>query len=256
MIVRESDQQFIMVGQHDHARLSGDAASRFTESCFVDTNYIQDVLAGVYEHDRSWIRLDETPVWNDRDRAPFSFMDYPLLPKLSLYKQGIDEVELRNPYAALLCSLHYASFSIFQTSERPECKEFYRHELERQARIKSERISLDEQALHSHFQLLQLCDDISLYVCLNRPGADKEEEHPWYRSGFKNSELVTGDPGHRMIPHWVSDKEIRITPSPFTGTFEAKLKLKRVSKRLAAEIGIGDAYKRTEWEEQDIVFLS
>jgi len=256
MIVRETEDQFVMVGQHDHARLSGDAASHFTENCFVDTNYVQDVLTGVYEHDRSWIRLDDTPVWNDRDHAPFSFMDYPLLPKLTLYKQGIDEVELRNPYAALLCSLHYASFSIFQTSELPECKQFYQHELERQARIKSERNSLDEQALRSHFQLLQLCDDISLYVCLNRPGAGKEEEHPWYRKGFKNSELITGNPEHRIIPHWVSDKAIRITPSPFTGPFDAKLKLKRVSKRLAAEIGIGDAYKQTEWSEQTIVFLS
>lgn len=254
MIIRETEQQFVMISQHDHARLSGDVAAHFAEKFFVNTRYIKDVLLAVYEHDRSWIRLDETPVWNDRDRIPFSFTDYPLLPKLILYRQGIDEVEVRNPYAALLCSLHYASFRIFQTSDRPECEEFYRHEVERQVRIKESLSSLEEETLHSHFRLLQLCDDLSLYVCLNRPGASKEEEHPWYRTGFKHSQLITGHPERRVVAHWLNEKEIRLTPSPFHGSFSAKLRLKRVDKQLAAQIGIADAYKQTEREEQEIVF--
>lgn len=254
MIIRETERDFVLVQQHDHARVSGDVAAHMAVPYFVDTGYVDDVLLAVYEHDRSWIRLDETPIWNDGEGLPFSFMDYPLLPKLTMYKQGIDEVELRNPYAALLCSMHYASFRIFETSDRPECVEFHEHEVERQARIKSERSSLDTEALQSHFQLLQLCDDISLYVCLNRPGATKEQEHPWYRDGFRSYDRITGDPGQRIVAHWVSEKEIQITPSLFRASFDVSLKLKRVPKSLVAEAGIGDAYKRTGWEEQKITF--
>nr|WP_253735858.1 DUF3891 family protein [Paenibacillus sp. FJAT-26967] len=33
--------------------------------------------------------------------------------------------------------------------------------------------------IEQHFKLLKLCDELSLYVCLNEPGVSKDEEHPW-----------------------------------------------------------------------------
>nr|AYQ72090.1 DUF3891 family protein [Cohnella candidum] len=124
MIIREIQDSFVMVTQHDHALLSGEIAKHFTDPYFVDGAYRADVELAIREHDRGWIRLDDAPIWNDRDAKPFSFMDYPLLPKLTHYRLGIDEVQAQSEYAALLCSMHYCSFMAGHTPEQTEIVRF------------------------------------------------------------------------------------------------------------------------------------
>src|SRR5690606_13416907 len=121
--------------QHDHAYLSGVISRWFPESMF-GHDRIQEVVLAIEQHDRGWIRLDETPIWNDRHGVPFSFMDYPLPPKLLSYRQGIDEVEEMNMYAGLLCSLHYSSFNHIKNSSLKYCVEFREYETDRQSRMK------------------------------------------------------------------------------------------------------------------------
>jgi hypothetical protein len=65
MIVRETEREFVMITQHDHAHLSGVLASHFTKEFFREDSYYQELILAIYEHDRSWIRLDDTPIWND-----------------------------------------------------------------------------------------------------------------------------------------------------------------------------------------------
>ncbi|MCR8845922.1 DUF3891 family protein [Paenibacillus sp. SC116] len=249
MIVRESDQYFIMTTQHEHARFSGEIAANLTERLFLNCNYRSDVVLAIQEHDRGWIRLDDTPTWNDRTAAPFSFLDYPLLPKLVLYKVGMDEVEAMNEYAALLCSLHYSSFVHIQRSERLDCIHFIANEKERQQRIRARLGEIDEHMVVSHFKLLQLCDDISLYVCMNEPGVSKANEHPWYKEGF---ETIIQE--QKINAHWVSGNEIKINPGLFNSEFTATLKSKYVVKDVIRRIGIQAAYKETEWSELTVTF--
>ncbi|KIL39456.1 hypothetical protein SD70_20010 [Gordoniibacillus kamchatkensis] len=243
-----------MVAQHDHALLSGSLAQHLRRHLFAHDSYRDDVVFAVCEHDRGWIRMDDTPIWNDRAVGPALFPDYPLLPKLILYRQGIDEVQQMNRYAALLCSLHYSSFDIFRTSTQPECVEFYRHELARQAAIRDEYRHIDEDTVMKHLRLLQLCDDMSLYVCFNRPGAAKADEFPWYVSGFPRSELFNPDEGKPLVARWLDEKRIAVEPSPFEHEFAAALRVKHVAKTLIRQHGIAAAYKNTEWTEQEVVF--
>ncbi|WP_028595999.1 DUF3891 family protein [Paenibacillus assamensis] len=249
MIVRESDQHFIMTTQHEHARFSGEIAAHLRSNLFENSNDIEAVVLAIQEHDRGWIRLDDTPIWNDRAAAPFSFLDYPLLPKLVLYKVGLDEVEAMNDYAALLCSLHYSSFVHIQKSERLDCIHFIAHEKERQQQIRARLGELDEHMIASHFKLLQLCDDISLYVCMNEPGVSKENEHPWYKEGF---ETIIQD--QKINAHWVSANEIRIDPCLFDSEFTVTMKSKHVEKDVINRIGIHAAYQETEWSELTVMF--
>ncbi|WP_168122358.1 DUF3891 family protein [Paenibacillus sp. HB172176] len=186
MIVRETKTEFVMTTQHEHACFSGEIAAHFKSELWIDPHLLEAVLLAIREHDRGWISLDETPVWYDRIKAPYSFMDYPLYPKLPMYTRGIDEVEDRNAYAALICSLHYASFKAIRASSHPDCIAYIQHEEERQNRITQQlRLSPASPVIAQHLRLLQLCDEISLYVCMNEPGAGKDEEHPWYRDGFE-----------------------------------------------------------------------
>jgi hypothetical protein len=251
VIVRETESDFYLVTQHDHAQLSGVLASHF-DSCFFekDTQY-DALLLAVHEHDRSWIPLDDTPIWNDKSGVPFSFRDYPLLPKLLAYKHGIDETEQMNPYAGLLCSLHYSSF--FTGTADPACLVFCAEEALRQTRIKLH-LSSDELAnILKHLQLLQLCDELSLYVCLNDPGIEKTNEFLGYREGFKRSEMFARD-RERITASWVSRDEIVLTPFPFEEAFPAQLRLKRVTKEDVKRLGIESAYKSAEWIEQRLYY--
>lgn len=254
MIVRETEHEITMVTQPDHAQLSGDVASNF-KKFFSNDPYFEDVLFAIYQHDLSWIRLDETPIWNDRKSIPFSFTDYPLLPKLTHYKYGLDEIERMNKYAGLLCSLHYSSFGIFQNSSIADCIDFSRDETNRQQRIKTELSLTNHEDILKQFRLLQLCDVISLYVCLNSPGASKEQEHPRYRTGFEDSELFNNESNDRLVAEWMNNKEIQITPNPFDFSFSTNLRLKKLSKKQIEEKGLEKAYKNSEWINQEIIFI-
>ncbi|MCQ6561238.1 DUF3891 family protein [Paenibacillus mendelii] len=250
MIIRETDTHVVMTAQHEHAQFAGCIASHFLERLFIDPSYRQDTIMAITEHDRSWIRLDETPIWNDRHAVPFSFGDYPLLPKLLLYQYGLDETEAMNEYAALLCSLHYSSFRHIRNSKQPDCMAFIHNEAERQRRIQAKLNVQDESMVGQHLKLLQLCDEISLYVCLNEPGATKEDEHPWYREGF---ETLIDD--QRLAARWVSGGQIQINPFPFKQAFSAAIHSKHVSKEAIQRLGIDTAYKETPLMEQTVTFV-
>lgn len=251
MIVRETKDYFILTTQHDHAELSGKLAENFVDELFINDRYKNDTIAAIHEHDRAWIRLDHTPIMNDRDAIPYSFMDYPILPKLVLYGVGVDEVEESNKYAALLCSLHYSSFKAIQESSLIDCVNYLAAESKRQAGLKAALNFPEERLITQHFKLLQLCDEMSLYVCMNHPGAPKEDEHPWYKNGF-GTVLDRG----KINAQWKNEKEILVSPFLFKQDFAAILKCKHVSKILVQEIGINDAYHQTEWTNQEVRFVA
>ena len=110
MIIREREHEFIMIKQYDHACLAGKIAAQVNKNLFKTTDYLDEVIKAASEHDRGWVGLDETPIWNDEENIPYSFQDYPPELKLAFYKKGIDEIETVSPYAALLCSFHFSSF--------------------------------------------------------------------------------------------------------------------------------------------------
>ncbi|MGE6753490.1 DUF3891 family protein [Rossellomorea sp. NPDC071047] len=249
MIIRETKDSFIMIRQHDHAFLSGETIKHFNRNLLKSDEFFEDALYAAYQHDRSWIGLDETPIWNDREKTPYTFSDYPLLPKLAFYKIGVDEIERVNTYASLLCSLHFCSF--FSQSKNKDCLVFLTGEARRQMRLKESFPDLDEELLQQHFHLLQFSDNLSLYLCLNEPGVGKEDEHPWFRNGFKHTEIFHHD--HQPLTvRWMNEKEVTLDPYPFNKDFHVSLQYKIVTKGLIEEMGIAEAYEKSDMEEMKI----
>jgi len=246
MIVRKTAAGFVMLAQHEHGQLAGQIAAGWNPDRFPGGDRKEDVLLAVTEHDRSWIGLDHTPVWNDCSGEPYSFTDYPLLPKLLFYQQGIDGLEEVNPYAALLCSMHYASF--FSDPEDAAGSAYRRKELERQARLRG-RLGIGGTAaeeLAGQFRLLQLCDHLSLYLGLNGPGVPKEREHSWFRDGFPTSEQLSFAGGRRITARWLDKERVRLEPFPLAAALTVTWVEKHVeSERIAAE-GIAGAYRLTD----------
>ncbi|MDT2191313.1 DUF3891 family protein [Paenibacillus larvae] len=107
MIVYEREHDFVMTRQDDHARLAG-MWIPYWKRFYGDRR--EEMHLSVTEHDRGWIDLDETPLWNDAEDKPYTFIDTPVLLRLAFYTKGLDKVQSKSPYAALINSLHFTSF--------------------------------------------------------------------------------------------------------------------------------------------------
>ncbi|MFS0728008.1 DUF3891 family protein [Paenibacillus sp. 1P07SE] len=250
MIVRTYADKIVMTEQHNHALLAGELASQLRHPLYGDSARRDEVLLAIRQHDRGWRMLDETPVWNDREELPFSFQDYPMLPKLLMYKSGIDEVEAMNGYAGLLCSMYYSSFEPIRKGEGPGTQAFYNTEMERQERLSRWLGYPDRSLLAHHYDLLQLCDGLSLYICFNEPGVSKEDEHPWYREAIGSLGGVT------YAARWAGKEEVVVTPSPFARSFRTTIRSKRISMDARRRLGIGEAYKQAPYIEQTVCFTA
>ncbi|MCM3747172.1 DUF3891 family protein [Paenibacillus pasadenensis] len=238
MIIRATEEGFILIRQHDHAELSEQLARSLAPELLPAGARRADIIYAAGQHDRGWIGLDETPVWNDGENRPYTFEDYPPLPKIAFYTRGIDEVEAVSPYAGLLCSYFYSSF--FAGMDDEASLGFRRREEVRQHRL-AMNMRAARKETERDLKLLQLLDGLSLYVCLNRPEASGAEEHPWYRAGFAGSEALTAS-GKRLSAKWAAKERLLLSEKALQGTVVTTLLYKHVPHTLISEMGIAAAY--------------
>ncbi|GGF60198.1 serine hydroxymethyltransferase [Paenibacillus albidus] len=256
MICREQVEAFVMVKQHEHGKVAGELAKWFKEEHVPEEGRREEVLRAVSNHDRGWIDLDETPFWNDAEGAPYTFIDFPVVPKLTFYTRGLDEIEADTAYGALLCSLHFERLIETSGEACPELTAYQEAEAERRSRIHRELEQsrpIGEDELYYDARLLQFSDDLSLYMALNEPGSPKSEEHPWWTEGFSGSEDFSFTSGRKISAEWQDERTLLLDPFPFTKSFEIAYSQRRVLKSAVAEKGIASAYRETPEEVCRIV---
>ena len=202
----------MLIEQHDHGLASGEFARHWAGRI----RPREAALYAIANHDVAWREPDREVRWNDEAGRPHSFVDYPVGPKLRAYAEGIDLIESQNPYAAYLCSMHYGSFM----QGAPEEVAFAESEAGRRRRIEANLSDEEMESLDYDFRLLQLCDDLSLFVCLNEPGVN---DHPWYRDGF-------GFMGTRLAPVWEDERTLRLEPNPFSEPFAVRIPFQIVGR--------------------------
>jgi hypothetical protein len=212
MIVREKSDSYVLIKQHDHGLISGEFARHWAKS----PRPLEPTLYAIANHDVGWQVLDASVLWNEETGKPYSFTDYPIVPKLRAYEAGIDLLETETPYAACLCSMHYAALVGDSETEA----EFRESETERQREIKDAMTNEELDNLKHNFHLLRLSDDLSLFVCLNEPG---RKDHPWYRNGFEFE-------GAKFEPVWEDKYTLRLDPNPFSEPFDLAIPYTLVEK--------------------------
>ncbi|PTX64348.1 uncharacterized protein DUF3891 [Melghirimyces profundicolus] len=211
MIVREEKDRYILIRQHDHGRVSGDIADHWKETPDASTR------TAVRYHDVGWEELDRSVRWNPKTGKPYSFVDHPMEDKIRAYHSGVNRVEEMDGWAACLCSMHYVSF--FSKPREEAAVRFVERETERQRRWTGGTGEADRRKLEERLRFLKLCDDLSLFLCLNSPG---KNEHPWYRAGFRSG-------SERFLPRWEETDLLRLEPLPFFVTFEVVLPYQEIS---------------------------
>lgn len=252
MILRETPTCWVLINQHDHALVAGMLTAHWNPAFIPNMAWWPQVLEAVTEHDRGWIGLDQQVAWQEASQKPYSFIDYPLEPKLAAYTRGIDEVAQTNAYGALLCSLHYTTFPDLETT--PEGRTFRQGEAARQHTIKAA-LRLDdpqaEELLHFHLQLLKCCDGLSIYLCINEPGVSKAQEHPWYRGGLPYSHFSFTQ-GKGMVASWHQAQAVQVSPFPFGQAFTVTIPYRQVNKDQIKELGAARAVHLATYQQYQV----
>jgi hypothetical protein len=178
-------------------------------------------------------------------------MDYPGGPKLAFYKQGIDEVIQMDPYAGLLCSLHYASF--LQNATSVIGIDFYNEEKQRQQELINQLRIRNDRTLSFHLNLLKFCDNLSLYICLNEPGTPKEQEHYFYRKGFQQKFSFTDE--NSIDAKWLNKETVSLSISPFKKELKVQQPYKAVKKEKIKRTGLSAAYNESPILLREVTFV-
>src|SRR5699024_12688172 len=93
---------------------------------------------------------------------------------------------------------------------------------------------------------LQLGDNLSLYICLNKPGVEKEKEHPFFKDGIPISPLIPTVNHKHIHGYWIDKDTVTFEHLPDITPFSITLVKKELEVSKIASSGLLQAYKNTE----------
>jgi hypothetical protein len=177
-------EQYLLVSQPDHARLSGEIAAKM-RGTFLPT--VDEATArAIGAHDAGWAQFSfERDLKGDPPRTntgrPQHFMQVPLAEALSAWTGSIKAAGEVSPLGEYMVSAHFSRIAHMRTQmslDSPEdaahLKGFIRGEEEWQAKLQP-KTGLTSEALGQYVDVLQFCDVLSLYLCC---GAKDAAEFP------------------------------------------------------------------------------
>jgi hypothetical protein len=106
MVLYETDDGVICIGQASHAWVSGQLARRWGNERFATPEPFDEVCLGAEQHDVGMAEWDLTPDLDPETGRPRSFMAMPLATHLELWSKAPRKVLTQSPYAALIVSMH------------------------------------------------------------------------------------------------------------------------------------------------------
>ena len=194
MLRLQSKTGWWLVTHVDHAHLAGAFAEKWGNEQFLSPEPRERVLRGVHAHDDGWAARDQHPqITRQGKPSAFSvelvgkysaFEEIDLADYLAVRDRAVRMVAERDPYAALLVSLHTynlltarADRTTIQTEQLPLLDAFLAKQLEFQRELRA-RMAADKQLapdeiapsrIENHFRLLQACDNLSLLSCVDYP---------------------------------------------------------------------------------------
>ncbi len=194
MLRLETETGWWLVTHVDHAHLAGAFAEKWGNDLFLAPEPREQVLRGVTVHDDGWAARDQQPqITRQGKPSAFSvelvgkysaFEEIDLADYLAVRDRAVRMVAERDPYAALLVSMHTYNLLTARadrTTIQPEQLPLLDAFLARQAQFQEElraRLAADKHLtpeetsssrIDNHFRLLQACDNLSLLSCVDYP---------------------------------------------------------------------------------------
>ena len=219
MIVRnQPDGSLILVNQSDHAKLSGILAAHWGNAQFMVPQPRESLIRAATFHDCGWYSYETRPIYDLERKSPPNFPQAPLdAQQLAAFQGGLDWLWGIDAYAGLLISRHhtglwrnrYGSVAYPASGSArvltPEVEAFIAYNEHRQETALA---SLDRAQFLVNYQLLQMLDLMSLFVCTSDPKEDRLEHVPVSYGGDGRDGVVL-----TLAPQ--GDGRVKVTPFPF-----------------------------------------
>lgn len=197
MIRNKSEDGWELITHAAHARLAGELARHWKNEQFEPPKPFAHILDAVTRHDDSWINRDRNPQLTDDDLPEaFSsslvgtyeaFEEIELEPYLQVRANATEKAIQRDPYAAVLISMHtvnllteQADLDTLDAQQQKIHSDFIQRQRALQSELKTElrehnrlREVVTDEHFDRAFEFLQACDSLSLYLCV-----DYEESRP------------------------------------------------------------------------------
>lgn len=200
MIVTRRAQGLCLVEQVEHGRIAGVLAAHWGNERFDTPQPRDSVIMAASLHDEGWRARDLQPVLNEVVRRPEHFLEIDPDAHVRLYSEGVEKVRLGDVYAGLLVGMHWTGLYRGRWSgphargrlardtaderrlDEVVLQEEHRWvEERRRAWQEDEPRAAFEQLLWHNYELLQLWDLLSLYLCVMpaEPGGRSGPRNPW-----------------------------------------------------------------------------
>ncbi|WP_084361151.1 DUF3891 family protein [Neobacillus fumarioli] len=132
-------------------------------------------------------------------------------------------------------------------------RQFLNEEIRRQQNVLNGLAIKDKQTLHYHLNMLRFCNNLSLYICLNKPGVQKENEHPFFRNGIPHSFPFAN---HQPIyAQWIGLETVSLSAFPLKKELQVQLEFKKVKKQDIQLNGILNAYTNAPLLKRSVLFM-
>jgi len=218
MIVRyESDGSIVMITQNDHAQLSGLFGAHWGNGDFEKPRPYRSLVRAAMFHDRGWIRYETGPHLDPETGKTPNYRDVPSdRAQLEAFAWASDWLSAIDAYAGLMIGKHRTGLwqgrygfikhppAIARGKLPPDIETFIARS---EAKQKSAAEKLDPDELAINYNLLQVWDLMSLYICsseLLKP--DRIEPVPVSYSG---------EGGVAMTLAPVETRSVALSPYPF-----------------------------------------
>jgi hypothetical protein len=178
MIVRyDSDGSLTLITQNDHARLSGLMAAHWGNDRFAQPRPYDSVVRATHYHDLGWLEYETCPRFDPKTGKTPNFLEVPNdRQHLAAFQRSHEWLTNIDRYAGLLVTKHrtgvyQARYGVLRQPPPPPRRQPSAELQEYIARSEAEQrtatAGLDAREFAVNFNLLQVWDLLSLWVCCN-----------------------------------------------------------------------------------------
>jgi Protein of unknown function (DUF3891) len=218
MIVRDAPHgSLILIGQTDHAKLSGQCAAHWGNENFARPRPYEAVVRAAMFHDSGWYDYETSPSIAADTGRPLNFLQVAWgKPQRRAFEWAIDWMTRIDPYSGLLVGKHRTGLQrgrygkvthpkFFNAQNLPDDNEDF---LKRNEEAQAKQLrNYDEAEFWTNYQLLQAFDLISLLLCNKDVVDDYIEPVPTSYAG--------GAAPVRLALKSVAANKIEVDPYPF-----------------------------------------
>lgn len=256
MVCRYDETRLLLVLQIDHSRIAGLLAAHWGNKEFARPEPYASVVLAAHEHDIGWWEWEMKPSTLNEKGYPLDYHDGSLKYlgqlRLDFYKNAVDRVLSRDPYAALLMAMHgvalmnagYGKYAYppNRTSD-PRVKAYVDHQEQLRLKLVAKLRQSDEfksfssdEQVWTNYEYMEAFDQLAQFICNRYPLNSKARKlGPTNTLNDVDVPTTYGKPAVKMQIDTVGANKAVVRPFPFDTdplpvSFTARLVPKKIYK--------------------------